>query len=322
MLDLAKEVFEIEAEGILGLKNKLDDNFVKTIEIICNSVGRVVVSGVGKSGLIGRKIVATLNSTGTNSIFLHPVEAMHGDLGMVFANDVFLALSNSGETEELNLLVSSIKNFKCTIIAITGNLKSTLARNSNFVIDVGIEKEACPMGLAPTTSTTALLAMGDAIAVTLIEKKKIKLKDFKRVHPGGSLGKHLSVSVQEIMLKDDAIPQIKMESSFLEVIKVIDDFKLGIVFIVDVNKKLLGLITDGDVRKFIAHKKNHFSEKIINIMTKNPITIDLHAQAYEALNIIAKNEISVLPVINQNTRIEGILHIHDILGKGSFKFGT
>ena len=231
MLNFAKEVFDIEAQGVLGLKEKLDDNFTKAIELVCNTKGRVIISGVGKSGLIGKKIVATFNSTGTSSIFLHPVEALHGDLGMVFSDDIFFALSNSGETKELNILISTIRKFNCKIIALTGNKKSTLARLSDLVIDVGIEKEACPMGLAPTTSTTALLAMGDAIASVLIQEKKFKSKDFKRVHPGGSLGRHLSVDIKEIMLKGDKIPVIEIGKTGFEASKVINGLVLFLLWI-------------------------------------------------------------------------------------------
>ncbi len=320
MLELAKEVFDIEAAGILGLKEKLDKNFTETINLICKTKGRIIVSGVGKSGLIGKKMVATFNSTGTSAIFLHPVEAMHGDLGMVFPDDIFLALSNSGETKELNVLISTIKNFKCKIIALTGNTKSTLARFSDIVIDVGVEKEACPIGLAPTTSTTALLAMGDAIASVLIHKKNFKSKDFKRVHPGGNLGRHLSLSIKDIMLKGENIPVVEKGKSVLEASKVINKFRLGIVFVIDKNKKLLGVIADGDIRKFVAEEKDFINSKVDNFMTKNPITIDSNAQGYEALNIIAKKEITVLPVITSKGIIEGILHLHNILGKGNFEF--
>ncbi|GAG82207.1 unnamed protein product, partial [marine sediment metagenome] len=203
----AIKVLKIEAEGILGLVDRIDDNFPKMVELICRSKGRLIISGIGKSGLVGRKIVATLNSTGTRSLFLHPAEAMHGDLGMVDSDDIFIALSNSGETDELNSLIPSIRKIGCTTIAFTGNKTSTLAKHSDIIIDVGVEREACPMGLAPTASSTALLAMGDALAVTLINKKHFKSSDFKKIHPGGILGQRLSSNVQDMMLTGASIPQ-------------------------------------------------------------------------------------------------------------------
>ena len=186
VIQQAVEVLKLEAQGILKLIDRIDKNFTEMVELICRSKGRLIVGGIGKSGIVGRKIVATLNSTGTRSIFLHPVEAMHGDLGMVSHEDVFLALSNSGETDELNILIPSIKNVGCKVIAFTGNTDSTLAKNSDIIIDVGVDKEACPLGLAPTSSTTALLAMGDALAVVLINKKHFQTSDFKKIHPGGA----------------------------------------------------------------------------------------------------------------------------------------
>ncbi|MFO7972772.1 MAG: SIS domain-containing protein, partial [Desulfobacterales bacterium] len=191
------DVLKIEARGILKLADRIDDNFPKMVDIICRSHGRLIVSGIGKSGLVGRKIVATLNSTGTKSIFLHPAEAMHGDLGMVGPDDIFIALSNSGETDELNILIPSIRKIGCTIIAFTGNKNSTLAKHSDIIIDVGVKKEACPLGFVPTASTTALLAMGDALAVVLINKKHFNSSDFKKIHPGGTLGHRLSNKVKD-----------------------------------------------------------------------------------------------------------------------------
>lgn len=199
VIQQAVEVLKIEAEGILKLAERIDDNFAEMIELIYRSQGRLIISGMGKSGIVGRKIVATLNSTGTRSFFLHPSEAMHGDLGMVGPDDIFIALSNSGETDEINVLIPSIRKIGCNIIAFTGNNNSSLAKQSNIVIDVAVEREACPLGLTPTASTTALLAMGDALAVALINKKRFKTSDFKKIHPGGVLGQRLSSKVKDIM---------------------------------------------------------------------------------------------------------------------------
>ncbi len=315
----AMDVLKLEADGILGLIDKLDENFTMMVDLILNCNGRLIVGGIGKSGLVGKKIVATLNSTGTRSIFLHPVEAMHGDLGIVSRNDIFLALSNSGETEELNSLIPSIREMGCKIIAFTGNVDSTLAKQSNIVIDVGVKKEACPLGLAPTTSTTALLAMGDALSVVLINEKKFMTSDFKRIHPGGMLGQRLLGSVKDIMLKNGAIPCVNENASMEEVVKTIDCFKLGTTLISDSDSRLVGILTDGDLRRLIVKKKNVFKLALKDIMIKNPKASYPDSPVYDALNIMEQYLVTVLPVIESGNRICGILHLHDILGKGEFK---
>ena len=316
----AAEVLKIEAQGILELIDRIDQNFTKMVELICNSKGRLIVGGIGKSGIVGRKIVATLNSTGTRSIFLHPVEAMHGDLGMVSHEDIFLALSNSGETDELNILIPSIKNVGCTVIAFTGNKDSTLAQNSDIIIDVGVDKEACPLGLAPTASTTALLAMGDALAVVLINKKHFQTSDFKKIHPGGAIGQHLSSKVSDIMLAGDLIPLVSTGAPMKEAVKVVNRFRLGTALILSTNETLAGIITDGDIRRFIAGHTTIANSTVEDVMTINPQTTSPDTPAYDALNIMEKYQITVLPVTDYNGKICGILHLHDILGKGEFKF--
>lgn len=316
----AIEVLQLEAEGILGLINKIDENFIKMVELIYNSKGRLIIGGIGKSGIIGRKIVATLNSTGTRSLFLHPVEAMHGDLGMVSRHDIFLALSNSGETDELNILLPSIRNIGCTIIALTGKTKSTLARQSDIIIDVEVDKEACPLGLAPTSSTTALLAMGDALAVVLINKKKFKKSDFKKIHPGGAIGQRLSGRVKEIMLTGEAIPIISDSASLSEAIFEIDRYGLGTALIQNNKKELTGIITDGDLRRMLAKRLNMDELSVRKIMTKQPRTVSPESPVYDALNIMEQFQITILPVTDTSGKIKGILHLHDILGKGEFKF--
>src|SRR5210317_1061089 len=215
IIQKAIEVLKIEADGITNLARRIDENFSEMVELIFNTSGRLIIGGIGKSGIVGRKIVATLNRTGTRSLFLHPVEAMHGDLGMVCKDDIFLALSNSGETDELNILLPSIRNIGCKIIAFTGNRHSTLAQHSDIVIDVAVDREACPLGLAPTASSTALLAMGDALAVVLLNKKHFKPSDFKKIHPGGILGQRLSSSVGDMMLTGTDVPQI-LEGASME----------------------------------------------------------------------------------------------------------
>jgi len=318
--DQAIEVLEIEAAGILEIAGKLDDNFNRVIELILASRGRVIVSGIGKSGLIGKKIVATLNSTGTLAMFLHPVEAMHGDLGVVSADDILLALSNSGETVELNALIPSIKLLGCRVVALTGNPSSTLAKNCDLILDVGVAKEACPLGLAPTTSTTALLAMGDALAVVLTNKKEFKSSDFKKFHPGGALGQRLSNRVSELMLSGDAIPSVQAGESIQTAVRAIDSCELGAVFVVDPANILVGILTDGDIRRFVARRNTPLDAPVDTIMTREPRTLSPDAPAYDALNLMERYQITVLPITGQQGEVKGLLHLHDILGKGEFTF--
>ena len=316
----AIEVLETEAAGILEIAGKLDDSFIRVIDLILASRGRVIVSGIGKSGLIGKKIVATLNSTGTLALFLHPVEALHGDLGAVSADDILLALSNSGETIELNALIPSIKKIGCKVVALTGNPASTLAKNSDQVLDVGVAKEACPLGLAPTTSTTALLAMGDALAVVLTNKKDFKSSDFKRFHPGGALGQRLSNRIAELMLSGSAIPSIQAGESIRAAVGSMDTSELGAVFVVDAANTLVGILTDGDIRRFVARQDISLEQPVDTVMTRDPRTLSPDAPAYDALNLMERHQITVLPITGPAGEIKGLLHLHDILGKGEFTF--
>lgn len=320
VLQEATEVLRIEAEGILNLIDRLDQHFADMVDLIYHTTGRVIVAGIGKSGIIGRKIVATLNSTGTRSLFLHPVEAMHGDLGMVSKHDVFLALSNSGETDELNILIPSIKNLGCKVVTLTANTTSTLAQCSDIVVDVGVKREACPMGLAPTASTTALLAMGDALAVVLINKNAFKSSDFKKFHPGGSLGHRLSTKVKDMMLTGSAVPRIPLDSSMEAALKEIDRLEIGATLVITHEGTLAGIITDGDIRRLVAGKSEIFSLPVSEVMTRSPRTLGPESLAFDALNLMEKHQITVLPITNDRGEIQGILHLHDILGKGQFKF--
>lgn len=319
-IEQAIEVLKTEADSILGLTERIDDNFIKMIDLISNSTGRVILSGIGKSGLIGQKISATLNSTGTNSFILHPVEARHGDLGMVSKEDIFIALSNSGETEELNILLPNIQTIGCPIIAFTGNKNSTLAKHSNLVIDVGVEKEACPLGLAPTSSTTALLAMGDALAVVLINRKRFKSSDFRKYHPGGRLGQRLSFKVADIMIKTEGVPLVLNDTDLKSGIEILDSKKLGAVIVVDDKNTLKGIITDGDIRHCLTKGADFSNLKVSDIMTANPRSVSGSAPLYDALNTMEEFQITVLPVVSDDNIVTGILHLHDILGKGEFKF--
>ncbi len=316
----AIEVLETEAAGILEIAGKLDDSFTRVIDLILSSRGRVIVSGIGKSGLIGKKIVATLNSTGTLALFLHPVEAMHGDLGVVSADDILLALSNSGETLELNALIPSIKKIGCKVVALTGNPASTLAKKSDQVLDVGVAKEAGPLGLAPTTSTTALLAMGDALAVVLTNKKDFKSSDFKRFHPGGALGQRLSNRIAELMLSGSAIPSVLAGESIRAAVGVIDASELGAAFVVDAANTLVGILTDGDIRRFVARQNISLDQPVDAVMTRDPRTLSPDVPAYDALNLMERHQITVLPITGPAGEVKGLLHLHDILGKGEFTF--
>jgi len=320
IIQKAIEVLKIEADGIINLVDRIDDNFSEMIEQVCSSSGRLILSGIGKSGIVGRKIVATLNSTGTRSLFLHPVEAMHGDLGQVSRDDIFMALSNSGETDELCILLPSIRRIGCKIIAFTGAKNSTLAAQSDIVIDVGVALEACPLGLAPTASTTAMLAMGDALAVVLLEKKHFKYSDFRMIHPGGTLGQRLAVKVTDLMLTGSSLPLVSEGTSMQEAVKEIDRGRLGTTLVTNPQNELSGIITDGDIRRLVASGRSFLKFTVEDIMTRKPQSITENSPTYDALNIMEQHQITVLPVVNTREEVQGILHLHDILGKGEFKF--
>jgi len=320
IIEEAREVLRIEAEGLMQLIDRIDDSFTAMVERIYSSAGRVVVGGIGKSGIVGRKIVATLNSTGTRSFYLHPVEAMHGDLGMVVPDDIFLALSTSGETDELNALVASIRGIGCTVISFTGSSDSTLAMNSDIVIDVSVAKEACPLGLAPTASSTALLAMGDALAVTLINKKQFTSSDFKRFHPGGALGQRLSSRVADMMLTGESIPRVSINSTMEAAIQVVNSMGLGATLVCNEMDVLAGIITDGDIRRNLVENLDIRGLSVEAVMTRNPKNARPETPAYDALALMEKHEITVLPITMDDGTISGILHLHDILGKGEFRF--
>ncbi len=320
ILNEAKDVLKLESESIVAMSERLDHNFTRMVTTICKSTGRVIIGGIGKSGIIARKIAATLNSTGTRSLFLHPVEAMHGDLGVVCPDDIFLALSSSGETDELNILLPRIRAAGCQIIAFTGNADSTLGKHSDIVIDVGVKKEACPLGLAPTSSTTAMLAMGDALAVVLINQKQFKTDDFKRFHPGGALGQRLARNVGDIMLTGDAVPTIRIGAAMPEAIAEIDHHSLGVILILNGGDTLAGIITDGDIRRAVARNTPLSTMNVEQFMITAPHHATPDTPAYDALNIMERHQITVLPIIDENKKVKGILHLHDILGKGEFKF--
>lgn len=315
-IERAKEVLKIEAQSILSLVNKIDGNFARAVNMIFRCKGRVIITGIGKSGLIGRKIVATLTSTGTQALFLHPVEGIHGDLGIVTREDILLAISNSGETRELLPIISSVRHIGAPIISFTGVLSSTLAKNSDIVIDVSVEKEACPFGLAPTSSSTAALAMGDALAVALIDKRKFREKDFYKFHPGGSLGARLRATVRDAMIVGDRIPRVLTHTPARQAIVEIDRMNVGFVLVTDKKNNLLGILTDGDVRRMVSRGLSFEGLTIDDVMTANPKTIDEKASLAETVEFMQKKEITSLGVVNEKKKLIGYVHLHDIFGRG------
>lgn len=314
--DLAKEVLDIEAHSILKLKSNINGNFDKAIEILYSCKGRVIVTGMGKSGIIGKKIAATMSSTGTPSYFLHPAESTHGDSGIISKDDVIIAISNSGETQELLNLLPLIKRFGVPLIALTGGLNSTLARTSDVFLDISVEKEACPLNKAPTASTTATLAMGDALAVCLLEKRGFSEEDFLTLHPGGALGKGFLYSVSELMIKGDKLPLAFEEDKFTNVIELITQKKLGVAVLIDKSGKMTGVLTDGDIRRTLIKYPNVQSLKAIDVMTANPKTIYPHELAAKALHLMEKYSITALAITDENKKPVGVLHIHDLLRAG------
>ena len=319
LIDAAKKVLTIEALSIQELKDRINEDFIRAVEIIHNSKGRVVITGIGKSGLVGRKIAATLASTGTPSFFMHPAEASHGDLGMVTEDDVVIAISNSGETDEILRLIPYLKYFNVKIIALTGNPQSTLAKQADVVLDVSVKEEACPFGFIPTASTTVTMAMGDAIAVALIMRNGFKKEDFAVFHPGGSLGRRMLTKVKDLMHTGEEVPVAYPDTLMLDAVLEISSKRLGVVVIVDENKRILGIITDGDVRRGV-HRwgKKLFELKASQIMTKNPKTINEEELAAVALSTMQKYSITSLVVPANDGTLKGLIHIHDILKKGIF----
>ena len=312
----AKEVLQLEAESILQLVDRVGEDFSRAVELIYRCTGRVIVAGIGKSGLIGRKIVATLTSTGTQALFLHPVEGLHGDLGIVTKDDVLVAISNGGETDELNMIVDSIRAIGVPRIAFTGNISSTLARSCDIVIDVGVAREACPFGLAPTSSSTAALAMGDALAVALIHRRNFQEKDFFKFHPGGSLGSRLRAKVREVMICGSQIPRVDIDATVLDALREMDETNKGFVLVTDVTDKLLGILTDGDVRRLVRTGIDFRNQRIDTLMTRSPKSIRDNISAALTVETMQRMEITTLVVTDDENRIKGYVHLHDILGRG------
>ena len=308
---LAQEVFEIESKEIANLSKRLTDDFEKAINAILQSSGKLIVSGMGKSGIIGKKIAATLASTGTPSFFLHPGEAYHGDLGMIEENDIVLLISNSGETDEVLKLIPFLKHQKNCTISMSNNDDSTLAKNTNYHLNIAVDKEACPLFLAPTSSTTATLVMGDALAVTLMKLRDFKEENFAKFHPGGSLGRRLLTTVADVMKKKN-LPIISFQAAIKEVIQKISEGKLGLVVIID-NNKIMGIITDGDIRRTMeSREKDFFNLKAEDLMSIHPKLIYDTDKLISASNIMSQHKINSLLVVNESNDLVGVVQVYDL----------
>ena len=316
--ETARQVLKIEAESILELIEKIDDNFVRAVELISKCKGKVVLTGIGKSGLVSKKIASTLASTGTPAIFMHPAEGIHGDLGMLSPKDIIIILSNSGETEEILQLIPLLKRMDLKMIIITGNPKSTLASRGDIIINVSVKEEACPWGLIPTSSTTAALAMGDALAIAVLKKKGFKEEEFAILHPGGSLGKRLLLRVEDIMHRGDEIPLITADTYMKDTLLEMTSKRLGVTGVVDKKKNLIGVITDGDLRRALEKYDDLLNRKASEIMTTNPKRIRNDALAAQALHMMEEHAITSLFVYKgkRRNRVIGIVHMHDLLKEG------
>ena len=319
MLEQARQVLRMEAEAVLEHVERIDEHFKAAVEMIMACPGRTVITGMGKSGIIGRKMAATLASTGTPSFYLHPAEGIHGDLGMVTEGDVVIALSNSGETGEVLHILPSLRRIGAKLIAMVGNPNSTLAKNSDIVLNVGVTREACPLGLAPTSSTTAALAYGDALALALLSKRKFTASQFAVFHPGGSLGRKLLLTVEDIMHSGTENPLVKADISVQDALFVITDKGLGAVSVVDDDNKMLGVLTDGDIRRGLSKGVDFLKRPVTELMTASPKTITKEKLAAHALHIMESNRpkpITVLPVVDAENHVIGLLHMTDLVRQG------
>ena len=310
-LSLARKVLHTESAAILALVDRLDERFVRAVHLLCDCKGRVVLTGMGKSGIVCRKIAATLSSTGTAAIFLHPAEAIHGDLGVVRGDDVVVALSYSGETDELVRILEPLKRLGASLIVMTGSARSTLAQTADVALDCGVSEEACPMNLVPTASTTAMLALGDALAMTVLVEKGFQPDDFANLHPGGKLGKRL-MRVETLMTQGDRIPLVQLETPMPQVIYEMSRKGLGMTCVVDEHGGLLGIITDGDLRRKMAESANVLELLAAAVMTPRPVTIKRTTLAAEALHLLEERKITSIVVIGEERRVEGVVHLHDL----------
>ncbi|MCA1559597.1 MAG: KpsF/GutQ family sugar-phosphate isomerase [Acidobacteria bacterium] len=310
-LEFARKVLRTEAAAILALVDRVDGDFERAVQLLFDCRGRAIVTGMGKSGIICRKIAATLSSTGTSAWFLHPAEAIHGDLGAIRDDDVVIALSHSGETEELIRLLESIRRIGAKLIAITGNARSTLARAADVTLDCGIAEEACPMNLVPTASTTAALAMGDALAMTLLVRKGFHEEQFASLHPGGKLGRRL-MRVENAMHAGDSAPIVRLSTGMIDVFHEMSSKRLGMTCVVDADGRLRGVFTDGDLRRLMSRTSNVLELTAGQVMTPEPITIDRALLAVEALKIMETHKITSIVVVDRSQLVEGVVHLHDL----------
>ncbi len=316
LIKIAQETLQIEADALLKASKRLDQNFLDAITLILKTKGKLIITGVGKSGLVGAKMAATFASTGTSSFFLHPTEALHGDLGMIGKEDTLLAISSSGESEELTKILPHIKRFDIPLIALTGESVSSLGTYADVVLDISVEKEACPLGIAPTSSTTLTMALGDALAVALMESRGFKQEDFASFHPGGSLGKKLFIRIKDLM-RTEHLPIIQKDTALKEAIVVMSEGKLGHIFIVDEKNTFMALLSDGDLRRALMKEDFSLDELAINYANQAPICYtNTELLASEALEIIEEGKIQLLPIITEDKKIIGVLHIHDLINAG------
>lgn len=315
-IEIGKKVIRIEAEAVAALDAKINGAFQQAVDVIFSCKGRVVITGMGKSGIIARKIVATLNSTGTASIFLHPSDALHGDLGMVRNDDVVITISKSGDTQEIRQLIPMFKRIGVPVISMVGNVNSHLARQSDIVLDISVKEEACPHDLAPTASTTATLAMGDALAVTLLEKKNFTVDDFAMFHPGGNLGKRLLLRIEELAITGDQIPKVGVKASLKDAILEISTKRLGATCVMSENGYLAGIITDGDLRRLLQKTTDVSGLTAEQVMTKNPKSIRKGTLASSVLQEMEKFNITQIVIVDDDRKLVGLVHLHDLVKAG------
>jgi arabinose-5-phosphate isomerase len=315
-LSEGKRVLAIEANAVNSLIARLDDRFAKAVDLLFECKGKTVVSGMGKSGLVGQKIAATLASTGTPAFFLHPAEGIHGDLGMLGRRDVLIAISNSGETQEILQLLPYVERQGIPVVAMTGRMNSTLAKNSHVALDVSVSEEACPMGLAPTASTTATMAMGDALAVALLQKRGFKEEDFAQFHPGGTLGRRLLVRVKDLMHAGADVPRVEESTTGTDAILEMSAKKLGMTTVLDRDGGLVGVITDGDIRRTLQRGEDFQKMSAGQLASRDPKTIGTDDLAAKAVEIMERHSITTLVVVGGNRRIAGVIHLHDLLKNG------
>jgi len=318
VLDLAKKIFAIEAESILKLQDRLDEKFIKAVNILLACTGKVIVIGIGKSGIIGRKIAATLACSGTPAFFLHPAEGIHGDIGMMAKGDVAIAISNSGETDEVIKVLPVVKRMGIPLIVLTGNSQSLLARNGDVVLDIGVQEEACILNLVPTASTAATMAMGDALAISVLERRGFKEEDFALLHPGGALGKKLLLRVGDLMHVKEAVPMVAQDDSMKVALIEMTSKRMGITGVCDSENNFVGVITDGDLRRALEKRDDVLAKKAREVMTTSPKTITMNALAATALQVMEQHSITSLFVLSESApkKVEGLIHLHDILKAG------